>query len=144
MNMKRTVNQLLFVCEKFPRGSRKVRHRKYFSPRTSLCSRCRIVVITTRFWIRLNREHNSSQTGLLELNCEIQSSVANKSYFSVCRKERFKNACYISDDLDLGWTWSIGININIRSCRSYRWKICIIKFEKSLHNWFQFGNKPVH
>ena len=30
-----TVNQLLFACEKFSQSSRDLRHRKYFSPRTS-------------------------------------------------------------------------------------------------------------
>lgn len=32
-----TVNQLLFMCEKYSRGSREPLHRKYFSPGIRLC-----------------------------------------------------------------------------------------------------------
>lgn len=49
-----TLNQLLFACEEFPRGSWVPRRREYFSERTNPY---RMIVITTWIWIRLGRDH---------------------------------------------------------------------------------------
>lgn len=49
-----------------------------------------MVVITTRRWIRLVPEHQSSQTSLLEINSEIKSP-RKKSWFTVHYFITFRN-----------------------------------------------------
>lgn len=68
---ERYFKKLLFACEKFSRGSRWPRRRKYFSLWTSCY---RMDVIKKGVWIRLGREHALvvAKQFIPEVNCEIK------------------------------------------------------------------------